>query len=160
MGDPSAPRPAPGRDAALRGTYALIGVVISSFVPFLTLLLRERGLSADDIGIVLAVLSLSGVVAAPLWSHAADTRLGSVHTLQLACVGAGVAAAALAVTGSSLLAVASVAAVLGAAQAPHTSMTDALTLSLLGADRLHEYGAFRLWQSIGWGVGCVAVGRP
>jgi PPP family 3-phenylpropionic acid transporter len=146
------------RDAGLRGAYALLGLVVSSFVPFLTLLLQERGLSPDDIGIVLAVLSLSGVVAAPFWSHAADTRLGTVHTLQLSCAAASVFALGLIVTGSALVAVSAVCALLGAAQAPYTALTDALVLSRLGASRVQEYGSFRLWQSVGWGVGCIVIG--
>jgi PPP family 3-phenylpropionic acid transporter len=146
------------RDPAIRGTYALLGLVVSAFVPFLTLLLRDRGLSPQDIGAVLAVLSLSGVLAAPFWSHAADTQLGSVHTLQLACAAAAVASLALTMSGSEPLAIAAVCAVLGAAQAPHTALTDSLTLSLLGPDRVLEYGSFRLWQSVGWGVGCITIG--
>jgi len=150
---------APARhDTALRGSYALIGLVVSAFVPFVTLVLRDRGLSPDDIGVVLAVLSLSGVLAAPFWSHAADTRLGSVHTLQLACAAAAIAGSALIATRSGLLAVAAICVVLGAAQAPHTALTDSLALSVLGPARVHEYGTFRLWQSVGWGLGCVVIG--
>jgi PPP family 3-phenylpropionic acid transporter len=145
-------------DAGLRGAYALLGLGASAFIPFLTLLLRDRGLSPDDIGIVLATLSLSGVIAAPFWSHTADTRLGTVHTLQLACAAASVFALGLTVTGSSLIAVAAVCAPLGAAQSPHAALTDALTLSRLGSERVDEYGTFRLWQSVGWGVGCIAIG--
>jgi PPP family 3-phenylpropionic acid transporter len=37
-------------------------------------------------------------------------------------------------------------------------MTDALTLGRLGPVRLNEYGSFRVWASIGWGVGAVAFG--
>jgi PPP family 3-phenylpropionic acid transporter len=145
-------------DAGLRGAYALLGLGASAFIPFITLLLRERGLSPGDIGVVLAALSLAGVIAAPFWSHTADTRLGTVHTLQLACAAASVFALGLAVTGSNLIAVAAVCALLGAAQAPHTALTDALTLSRLGSERVDEYGTFRLWQSVGWGVGCIAIG--
>jgi PPP family 3-phenylpropionic acid transporter len=153
------PRTAPRHeDAALRGAYVLLGLTVSAFVPFLTLVLRERGLSPDDIGLVLAVLSLSGVLAAPFWSHAADTRLGSVHTLQLACAAASVFGLALMATGSGLIGIVAVCVLLGAAQAPHTALTDALALSRLGSDRVAEYGTFRLWQSVGWGVGCIAIG--
>jgi hypothetical protein len=42
-------------DAGLRGAYTLLGLGASAFIPFLTLLLRERGLSPGDIGIVLAL---------------------------------------------------------------------------------------------------------
>jgi PPP family 3-phenylpropionic acid transporter len=145
-------------DADLRRLYFLFGAAGAAFIPFYALLLRDRGLSPDDIGLILAVTSLAGVVATPFWSHAADTRLGSAHTLQLACGIACVAALALLATGSSILAIAACAVVLGAAQGPQTAMTDALTLAQLGPVRLTEYGSFRLWASIGWGVGAVAFG--
>jgi MFS transporter, PPP family, 3-phenylpropionic acid transporter len=145
-------------DARLRGAYALIGVVVASFVPFYVLLLRDRGLSPDQTGLVLAATSLAGVITTPFWSHAADTRLGTVRTLQIACIAASAAALALMATGSGLLAVAAVAAVLGAAQGPHTALTDTLALTQLGQERATEYGDFRLWQSVGWGVACIALG--
>ena len=147
-----------GTDTDLRVLYALMGVAISTFIPFYALLLRARGLSADRIGIVLAVTSLAGVAATPFWSHAADTRLGSVHTLQIACAAACVAGLALATTGSSLIAIAPVAAVLGAAQGPQSALTDALTLHELGGPRHIQYGRFRLWLSIGWGIAAIAFG--
>ncbi|HEX9124313.1 MAG TPA: MFS transporter [Actinomycetota bacterium] len=154
------PRPSvPDRgDADLCALYALVGVAGSAFIPFYALLLRGRGLSADEIGLVLAVTALAGVATTPFWSHAADTRLGSVHTLQIACAAACVAALALMATGSSILGIAVVAAVLGAAQGPQTAMTDALTLAQLGPMRITEYGTFRLWASTGWGAGSIAFG--
>jgi PPP family 3-phenylpropionic acid transporter len=145
-------------DAGLRGAYALVGVVVASFVPFYTLLLRDRGLSPDEIGLVLGATSLAGVITTPFWSHAADTRLGTVRTLQIACVAASAAALALMATGSTLVAVVAVAAVLGAAQGPHTALTDTLALTQLGEDRETEYGDFRLWASLGWGVASIAFG--
>jgi PPP family 3-phenylpropionic acid transporter len=145
-------------DAGLRGAYALVGVVVASFVPFYVLLLRDRGLSPDEIGLVLGATSLAGVITTPFWSHAADTRLGTVRTLQIACLAASAAALALMATGSSLVAVVAVAAVLGAAQGPHTALTDTLALTQLGEDRETEYGDFRLWASLGWGIASIGFG--
>jgi PPP family 3-phenylpropionic acid transporter len=150
-------RPRAG-DPALRWLYGIVGVAGSAFIPFYVLVLRDRGLAADRIGLILAVTSLAGVVATPFWSHAADTRLGSVHTLRLACGVSCVAALALMTTGSSLLAIAGVAVTLGAAQGPQTAVTDALALTELGSARLTEYGAFRVWASVGWGIGAVGFG--
>jgi MFS transporter, PPP family, 3-phenylpropionic acid transporter len=147
-----------GGDADLRRLYAIVGVAGAAFIPFYVLLLRDRGLPADRIGVILAVTSLAGVAATPFWSHAADTRLGGVHTLQLACAVACVAALAMLGTGSSVLAIGAAGAVLGAAVGPQTAMTDALALNRLGPMRLNEYGMFRLWASVGWGVGAVALG--
>ncbi len=145
-------------DPALRWLYVLQGLEGAAFIPFYVLLLRDRGLPADRIGLVLAVTSLAGVAATPFWSHAADMRLGSVHTLQLACTIACVGGLALMTTGSSPLAIGAVAVVLGAAQGPQTAITDALALTELGPARLIEYGTFRVWASVGWGIGAVGFG--
>jgi len=150
--------PAGGRDRDLRALYALLGLAGSAFIPFFVLFLRERGLEPQEIGVVLAVGSLAGVVASPFWSHAADTRLGSARTLELACAATALVALALLPTGSSVVAIAAVSGVLYAAQSPWTSSTDALALAQLGPSRMTEYGSFRLFASIGWGVGAIAFG--
>jgi PPP family 3-phenylpropionic acid transporter len=144
-------------DRRLRRLFALAWLVFSTFLPFFVLWLSSRGFSPSRIGVVLAVSSLAAVLAAPFWSHAADRRIGTVRTLQIAFVSAGVLAMGLAATGSAFIAVAAFAAALAAAQAPQTPLTDALAVSILGA-RLHEYGSFRLWASVGWGVGAVTFG--
>jgi PPP family 3-phenylpropionic acid transporter len=144
-------------DRRLRRLFALAWMVFSTFLPFFVLWLSDRGLSPTQIGVVLAAVALAAVIAAPFWSHAADRRTGTVRTLQVAFVSAGVLAIALALTSSELLIIAAVAAALAAAQAPQTPLTDALAVSILGA-RLNEYGSFRLWASVGWGVGAIAFG--
>ena len=145
-------------DAGLRGAYALLGLGVSAFIPFLTLLLRDRGLCPTTSASCSRRSRCR--VCSRLRSGATPPTHGSgrSHTLQLACAAASVFALGLIVTGSNLIAVAAVCALLGAAQAPHTALTDALVLSRLGAQRVDEYGAFRLWQSVGWGVGCIAIG--
>jgi PPP family 3-phenylpropionic acid transporter len=145
-------------DTDLRVLYVLLLVAASAFIPFYVLLLRARGLSPDEIGLVLAVTSLAGVASTPFWSHAADARLGTVRTLRAACSVAAAMALVMIGVGSSVVAIAIAAAVLGAAQGPQTPLTDALALRRLGPRRLTEYGRFRLWGSIGWGVGAIVFG--
>ncbi len=147
----------PATDRRLRRLFALVWLVFSAFLPFFVLWLSDRGLSPSRIGVVLAAAALAAVIAAPFWSHAADRRTGTVRTLQLAFVSAGVLAIGLALTGSVFVIVAAVAALLAAAQAPQTPLTDALAVWILGP-RLNEYGSFRLWASVGWGVGAIAFG--
>lgn len=145
-------------DRRLRRLYALAWTVFSAFIPFFVLWLRQRGFSPSRIGVILSVTAFASVAAAPIWSHAADRRTGTVRALQVAFVSAGVLALGLTTTGSTLLGVAAVAAALGAAQSPQTPLIDALAVSTLGPSRLHEYGAFRLWASLGWGIGAIAFG--
>lgn len=151
-------RPEADADRRLRRLYALIWTVFSTFLPFFVLWLRDRGFSPSRIGVVLAVSALAAVAAAPLWSHAADRRIGTVSTLRLAFVAAAVLAIGLALTRSMFAAVAAVSAALAATQAPQTPLTDALTMTVLGPDRLRDYGSFRLWASVGWGVGAIGFG--
>jgi PPP family 3-phenylpropionic acid transporter len=145
-------------DRRLRGLFALVWTVFSAFLPFFVLWLRDRGFSPSQIGVVLAATALASVGAAPFWSHAADRRSGTIRTLQVAFVGGGLVALALAATGSALVAVIAVAAALATVQSPQTPLTDALAVTTLGPGRLREYGSFRLWASVGWGVGAIAFG--
>lgn len=145
-------------DRRLRGLYALIWTVFSAFLPFFVLWLRDRGLSPSRIGVVLATSALASVVAAPMWSHAADRRVGTVRTLRVAFIAAAALAIVLASIPASFATIAVVAAALAGAQAPQTPLTDALTVTVLGPERLREYGSFRLWASVGWGVGSIAFG--
>src|SRR5262249_62375856 len=70
----------------------------------------------------------------------------------------GVAAGVLAVTGTAFVAITGVAAAVAVMQAPQTPLTDALAMSTLGPERLRDYGSFRLWASLGWGIGAIAFG--
>jgi PPP family 3-phenylpropionic acid transporter len=144
-------------DRRLRRSFALVWLVFSAFLPFFVLWLSDRGLSPSEIGVVLAAAALAAVIAAPFWGHVADRRAGTVRTLQIAFVASGILAIALDLTGSVSWAIAAAAAALAAAQAPQTPLTDALAVSILGP-RLNEYGAFRLWASVGWGVGAIVFG--
>lgn len=145
-------------DRSLRGLYALQGAEGAAFLPFYVLLLSARGLGADQVGIVLALGSIASVAIAPFWGHAGDVRLGTVRTLQIACLATAAAALLLVPAGSSFLAIAAVGTFLGAMQSPHSALTNALTLRELGPERVTEFGAFRLWASIGWGVAIIAFG--
>jgi PPP family 3-phenylpropionic acid transporter len=108
--------------------------------------------------VVLAVTSLAGVVATPAWSHLADTRFGSVHTLLVASLASSAAALALAFTDSHLGLTILAVVLLGAATGPGTALADTIALGHLGTDRVTEYGSIRLWASIGWAVAAIVFG--
>jgi MFS family permease len=144
-----------GRDVRL--LFALGGVSTAAFLPFFVLLLRDRGLGPDVIGLVLGASALAGVLAAPVWSHVADTRLGTIRTLQLSSLAAAGAALLLIPTGANAWSTAAAAAVLGVASAPGTALSDTVALGVLG-ERMDRYGSIRLWASAGWAVAVVAFG--
>jgi PPP family 3-phenylpropionic acid transporter len=138
--------------------FALIGAAGAIFIPFFAVLLRDRGLAADRIGLVLAASSLGGVVAAPGWSHVADDRLGTIASLRGAFLLTAVFALLLIPAEASVVALVVVATFSGAAQAPITGLANALALTHLGPAREIEFGRIRLWTSIGWAIAVVAAG--
>jgi PPP family 3-phenylpropionic acid transporter len=130
--------------------FTLVGVAEAAILPFLPVVLKDRGLSAAEIGVVLAVAALAGFVAAPLWGHAADGRLGAEHALVIASVAAAVAAGTL-VLAHSFLALTVAAVLVTAARSAMASLSDSIALDHLGDDRA-QYGRVRLWLSLGWAI--------
>jgi PPP family 3-phenylpropionic acid transporter len=145
-------------DARLRRLYALVWFVAAGEIPFFVLWLHDRGYSPTEIGLVLGASAFAAIAAAPFWSHAADRRSGTSRTLQIALVVAAVGSLVLAATGSLLVPVMAAVALMSGATAAVTPLTDALAITTLGPERLHSYGAFRLWASVGWGIGAIAYG--
>jgi PPP family 3-phenylpropionic acid transporter len=148
----------PTRRRDLDLLFVLGGVSSAALLPFWVLLLRERGLAPDVIGFVLAAGSLSAVLAAPAWSHMADTRLGTVRTLRRSTLTVVAAAMLLAAGGSNPWMVGGLAAILGAASAPSVAFADTIALGHLGSERMYQYGRIRLWASLGWAVAVVPFG--
>jgi PPP family 3-phenylpropionic acid transporter len=137
--------------------FALVGIAEAAILPFLPIVLHERGLSAAEIGVVLSVAALAGFVAAPLWGYAADRRLGAERTLVVASLAAGAASVPLAFVDGFLGLTVAVVAVM-AARSSMASLTDAITLEHLGRDARAEYGRVRLWMSIGFAVAACVWG--
>jgi PPP family 3-phenylpropionic acid transporter len=136
--------------------FTLVGVAEAAILPFLPIVLKNRGLSAAEIGVVLAVAALAGFVANPLWGHAADGRLGAEHALVVASIAAAIAALPLALA-HSFLALTIVAVLVTAARSAMASLSDSIALEHLADDRA-QYGRVRLWLSVGWAISACVWG--
>src|SRR5260370_29091331 len=86
-----AARPRP-ETSGLRGSYILVGVADGTLLPFVPLLLFDRGLSAPVIGAVLAVSSLTSLVAGLAWAYLADRKLRPEQIVVGASAAAAIAA--------------------------------------------------------------------
>lgn len=144
--------------ASIRVLFALMGAEVAAFIPFFSLFLRERGLRPDRIGFVLAAMSISGLIASTLLSHAADVVLGRLTALRTTAVLAAGMALMLNVGGSHLTAILLAATALSVCWAPIVPLADTLALQHLGSDRRQTYGRIRLWMSIGFSLAAVAFG--
>jgi PPP family 3-phenylpropionic acid transporter len=148
------------RDRSLlrvRLLFCLLGFAESALVPFLPLLLDDRGLSVQAIGAVLALNAAVGFAAGPLWGYLADSVLGRERTLAL-CLAATVAGAVALGFAHGVAAIALVGSALWLARAPVMALADALALDRLGVDRRDAYGTVRLWMSVTFAVGAIVWG--
>lgn len=137
--------------------FLLLGVAIAAFFPFVSLFLDARGLSATDIGLVLAGMALARIAANPVWGHLADTSLGRRRVLQIGALGAAVAAVGLFFS-NGLGTIAVVGFVFAAFQTTIAPNVDAIALSTLGRERMHEYGRIRAWESLSYAGACLVFG--
>src|SRR5215470_17266303 len=67
--------------------FCLLGFAEAAYVPFLPLLLRERGLDAQQIGAILALYAAVGFASGPLWGFLADRAAGRERTLAVSLCG-------------------------------------------------------------------------
>lgn len=146
----------PGR--RLESLFVLLGISIAALSPFLALLLRERGLQADEIGVVLAIVSAAGLLTAGLVGHLADERFGLHGMLRMVIVLAAVTAAGFLVVGGNFWLVIAVAACFGAASQSMHPLVDAVALDELERRRRGDYGRVRVWASVSFAVATLGFG--
>jgi MFS transporter, PPP family, 3-phenylpropionic acid transporter len=145
----------PGEVALAAGYFAYFAAV-GVFQPYWPARLAALGLSAAEIGLMLALVNAVRVVgplgAAWLADQRADRR-GLIRLLALAAAAAGVALAGAATPGTMALALACFSLAFNGLMPVY----DAHALERLGRDA-HRYGFMRLWGSLGFIVAAAAVG--
>jgi PPP family 3-phenylpropionic acid transporter len=147
----------PRAAVAVYGLFVVFGVVIAAFFPFLTVYLEDKGLRADEIGLVLAAMAVVRTTTLPVWGHLADTRLGRLTTLQVGAAGAAVGAVAMTFADGAVavLLAGALIAVFMVASGPNV---DSIALEYLGEARMADYGRVRAWESLSYAAGCLAFG--
>lgn len=141
----------------MNGLFVVFGFVVAAFFPFLAIYLESRGLTASEVGFVLAAMALARIVANPIWGHQADTRVGRLFALQVGTIGSGLAALAMNQV-DGLVPIAVVASLLAAAMVATGPNIDAITLVHLGDERMADYGRMRAWESLSYAAGCLVFG--
>ena len=149
--------PKPRPEVAVHGLFVVFGFVIAAFFPFFTIYLQGRGLSADQIGVVIAATALARIIGNPIWGHYADTRMGRLTAFQIGTVGAGVFAAAMNLV-DGLAAITIVAAIIAAFWVATGPNIDSIALVHLGDEAMADYGRLRGWMSASYALGCLVFG--
>ena len=120
------------------------------FFPFFTLYLRENaGLSGTEVGLILAISPLVGMIAQPLWGQIADRTGARTRTLALLTAATAVCYLGLgAAQGFWRIALATaMLAVPGTAIFP---MMMSVSLAILRDSGRHAFGRVRVWGTVGY----------
>jgi MFS transporter, PPP family, 3-phenylpropionic acid transporter len=144
-------------DVAVHGLFVVFGFVIAAFFPFFAIYLHGRGLSADEIGVVIAVTALARIVGNPIWGHYADTRIGRLTAFQIGTIGAGLTALTMNLV-HGLPAIAITASIMAAFWVATGPNIDTIALVHLGDEAMADYGRLRGWMSASYALGCLVFG--
>jgi len=140
----------------LSGFYLFYFAVVGSLVPYWGLYLQSLDFSAQDIGLLFAVIMGTKIVAPNIWGWIADhtgRRMSIVRGTSLlaalACVGG--------VWGSDCWWLALVLGVFSFVWNASLPQFEAATMTHLGDDT-HRYSVIRLWGSVGFIIAVVGLG--
>jgi len=143
--------------ARLAAFYAAIFVAVGIQIPFWPLWLKERGLSATEIGLLVAAGYLVRLVANPLVGHVVDHRGDRKRPMLVLALAAALLWLAFPlVHGFTAILVVTILAIF-----PFTSLMpvgDSLAMMVAGRHRL-DYGRMRLWGSLGFIAAATLMGR-
>jgi PPP family 3-phenylpropionic acid transporter len=143
--------------AAVHGLFVVFGLAIAAFFPFVSLYLQGRGLSADQIGLVIAVMAVARIISNPVWGHLGDRTIGRVLALRVGMFGLAIAAYCTNLV-EGLGAITLVMFVIAGMQVAGGPNLDAIALAHLGEERMTDYGRIRAWESLSYAAGCLGFG--
>lgn len=147
----------PGKGGVLRLLYVLYYGSGAAWSPFLSVYLRQVGLSGLQIGLLSGIRPAMVLLSQPLWGVAADLR-GRRRTLLLTMPLAAILLLGYIWPGGFwfFLAWTVLYALLSS---PVGSLIDSLVLDHLEQHPNLSYGRLRLWGAVGWALSSFAIGR-
>jgi PPP family 3-phenylpropionic acid transporter len=141
----------------LSGFYFFYFAYLGTFAPFFSLYLEETGLTAFDIGILMALPQVTRIIAPHLWSWLADRTSAPMRVVRLTgLAGTAVFLGIFAGTQFALIFLTLFAMTFFWSAA--LPLLEATTLTHLGEETA-RYGAIRVWGSIGFIAAVVGVGH-
>ena len=144
---------------ALRVVYLALGASTASLSVFIAVILQERGLSSQLIGLISGsgALALFGAIA--FWGHIGDRVLGRRATLQLVVVIAIAIAVCIGLSPPPILLVILVILVIGfiCTHGGALALSDALAVNAL-QNPARQYGKVRMMASLSFALATIGVG--
>jgi PPP family 3-phenylpropionic acid transporter len=140
----------------LAGFYFFYFAYLGAFAPFFSVYLDAVGLSAVEIGVVMALPQVTRIVAPHLWGWLADSGARQVRLVRAAAF-AGTACWLGMFASTAFLWISAVVLAVGFFLSAALPLVEATTLTHLG-EHTGRYGPIRLWGSVGYIVAVVGVG--
>ena len=139
----------------LNWTYVLVGAADATLLPFIPLLLVERGLSASVIGLVLAGAASGSFTIGLACAYLADRRWSAERMVVIGSAGAAAAAMLLNLRG--VVSAGLVVIALSLVRSPFM-LLDPIALRRLRQARRTDYARIRLRMSAGWAASSLVAG--
>ena len=138
--------------------YAVEFVGVGIFMPYLAMFFLRKGLTSVEVGLLLAVMPLSGFLVQPIWGVVSDKLSATKLLVTLGCWFSGILVVMLTMTDrfDYLFVIVAVTAVVRAPIHPNVAALALNHLELQG--KQDEYGKFRLWGSLGFIVATLFAG--
>eukprot|EP01061_Rhynchopus_euleeides_P042763 TRINITY_DN745_c0_g1_i6.p1 TRINITY_DN745_c0_g1~~TRINITY_DN745_c0_g1_i6.p1 ORF type:complete len:439 (+),score=141.95 TRINITY_DN745_c0_g1_i6:72-1388(+) len=128
-----------------------------AFHPLLSVILEDKGLSKSEIGLLIALYSLTRIVVSPAWSALVDRYPPHAATIFGASAGvAGVSAVGFLYSSDQRISI-PLLVVYFVCETGHYPLIDTLTTHFMGKEG-GDWGAQRLFGSVGWGLGVPFAG--
>jgi PPP family 3-phenylpropionic acid transporter len=149
--------PLPARTVwSLGAFYFCYFAYVGGFTPYLSLYLDAVGMSAVQIGLLMAVNQSSRLFAPMLWGVLADRSGGRMHIVRLTALAGGIAMLGL-FAGSSFAALFITLAVMSFFTSATMPLAEATTFGHVRGDT-GRYARIRLWGSVGFICSVVGIG--
>ena len=134
--------------------YFVIGLMQAGYLPFAGIVLRDRGLSFEAIGLIGALNSIVALAAGPIWGHLGDAVLGRSTAFRLAIVSAAIGVVLFAIGPYAGLPGAALAAFAGAGLVPLLDSIGMEQLARVGG----QWGPLRAITSFSYAAMCILSG--
>ena len=134
--------------------YFVIGLMQAAYLPFAGIVLRDRGLSFEAIGLIGALNSVVALAAGPIWGHLGDAVFGRSTAFRLAVISAAIGVVLFAIGPYAGLPGAALAAFAGAGLVPLLDSIGMEQLARVGG----QWGPLRAITSFSYAAMCILSG--
>lgn len=141
----------------LSALYFIVFGAPACYYPFLTIYFREKGLSYTEIGLALALNSLTAVICQPVWGYITDRYFYKKKTIIIVCLGSAAAVYSLIFANSFYSVLLSIMLYM-MFQSSTGSISDALCYEIIDQHKDIHYGRIRLMGSFGYAVIALVLG--